>query len=193
MCSPCQVTEATDLDGDEEVSIPFPDLMDISKCLEGGGVSTTRTISCIDFILPTFQIGLNREEMFRICLSMKQLTQTQPLVSSRFWGKVFGTQRDYLVVEAEFQEGEGEEEDEGSEAGDGGDKEEEEEDEGDDIGSEAEKDEPPQSQWKPPPTVPKEEAKTGANKKTYFVCNNGEYIVWGGVSLWDNLMMCGVL
>ena len=42
---------------------------------------------------------------------------------------------------------------------------------GDDGEDEEEKDEPPKSQWKAPPTVPKEEAKTGANKKTYFVCN----------------------
>lgn len=109
--------------------------------------------------------------MFRISLAMKQLTHTQPLLSTRFWGKVFGTQRDYLIVEAEYQEGEGEEEPEGSESGepaDGG----EEMDEADEEGSEAEKDEPPKSQWKPPPTVPKEEAKSGANKKSYFVCNN---------------------
>ncbi len=115
--------------------------------------------------------------MFRISLAMKQLTRTQPLVSTRFWGKVFGTQRDYLIVEAEYQEGEGEEEPEGSESEDrmdGG----EETEEGDEEGSEAEKDEPPKSQWKPPPTVPKEEAKSGANKKTYFVCNNRKLTVF---------------
>lgn len=43
-------------------------------------------------------------------------------------------------------------------------------------GSEEEKDEPPKSQWKPPPVIPKEEPKTGANKKTYFVCNQRESI-----------------
>ena len=30
---------------------------------------------------------------------------------------------------------------------------------------------PPKSTWKPSPTVPKEEFRTGANKKLYFVCN----------------------
>ena len=106
---------------------------------------------------------------------MKQLTQTQPLVSARFWGKVFGTVSNYIIAEAEFQEGEGEEDEDGAEGeppedvgGDGGDL--------DDEGSEAEKDEPPKSQWKPPPTVPKEEPKSGANKKTYFVCNNRELV-----------------
>ena len=43
-------------------------------------------------------------------------------------------------------------------------------------GSEEEKDEPPKSQWKPPPVIPKEEPKTGANKKTYFVCNQRKLI-----------------
>ena len=46
---------------------------------------------------------------------------------------------------------------------------------GDEEGSEDERDEPPKSQWKPPPRVPKEEAKAGANKKTYFVCNQREH------------------
>ena len=36
---------------------------------------------------------------------------------------------------------------------------------------EEESNEPPKSLWKPPPVVPKEDNKTGANKKTYFVCN----------------------
>ena len=29
----------------------------------------------------------------------------------------------------------------------------------------------PKPVYKPPPVVPKEEQRTGANKKTYFVCN----------------------
>ena len=38
---------------------------------------------------------------------------------------------------------------------------------------EEEKDEPPKSTWKPPPTIPKEDNKTGTNKKSFFVCNDG--------------------
>lgn len=85
-------------------------------------------------------------------------------------GKMFGTERDYLIAEAEYPEGEGEEEEEeeGGDEGDGGGRD---GGEGDDEGSEEEKDEPPKSEWKPPPTVLKEDAKTGVNKKTYFVCN----------------------
>ena len=121
-----------------------------------------------------FQVGLSREEYFRVNLALKKLCQDFPLSSARFWGKVFGTKANYIIAEAEFQEGEGEEEEEEEE------KEEEkaetepepEDEETENDGSESEKDEPPKSQWKPLPTVPKEEFSTGANKKTYFVCNN---------------------
>ena len=73
----------------------------------------------------------------------------------------------------EFQEGEGEEEEEEPE------KEQDNDGDGntediDDDRSDSERDEPPKSQWKPPPTVPREEPKTGANKMTYFVCNMRE-------------------
>ena len=54
----------------------------------------------------------------------------------------------------------------------GGGKEEEGDEEGEE--GEGEKDEPPKSQWKPPRTVPREKAKSGVNKKTYFVCNQRE-------------------
>lgn len=105
-----------------------------------------------------------------------QLSQVEPLVSVRFWGKVLGTKANYIIAEAEFQEGEGEEEEKeepkGGEEVEGGSEEEDLENES----SENEKDEPPKSQWKPPPTVPKEEPKTGANKKTYFVCNNRKFL-----------------
>lgn len=122
------------------------------------------------------QIGLGREEFFRINLSLKQLTEKYPLASTKFWGKIFGTKANYIIAEAEFQEGEGEEEEEeersekeqGEGDGDGG------TEDMDDDRSDSERDEPPKSQWKPPPTVPKEEPKTGANKMTYFVCNTRE-------------------
>jgi hypothetical protein len=33
-------------------------------------------------------------------------------------------------------------------------------------------DDTPKPDFKPPPVVPKEDNRTGANKKTYFVCND---------------------
>ena len=122
----------------------------------------------------SLQIGLGKEEYFRINLALKQLTQTEPLVSARFWGKIFGTNANYIIAEAEYQEGEGEEDEK-----EAGEEETEEDVEGelDTEGSESEKDEPPKSQWKPPPVVPKEEQKTGVNKKTYFVCNCRKFVL----------------
>lgn len=38
--------------------------------------------------------------------------------------------------------------------------------------SEQEEDDTPKPDFKPPPEIPKEENKTGTNKKTYFVCND---------------------
>ena len=41
------------------------------------------------------------------------------------------------------------------------------------VPGEGEEDDTPKPEFKPPPVVPKEENRTGANKKTYFVCNEG--------------------
>ena len=116
--------------------------------------------------------------MLRINLTLKQLTQKEPVVSARFWGKIFGTEANYIVAEVEYQEGEGEEEEE--EGGEGLAEGEEEgsgngggDEEGED--SEETKDELPKSQWKPPPVAPKEDPKSGTNKRTYFVCNSRKF------------------
>mgnify|MGYP001797239603 CR=1 FL=1 len=45
-----------------------------------------------------------------------------------------------------------------------------------DEDEEQEEDDTPKPAWKPPPVTPKEEARTGANKKTYFVCNERRFI-----------------
>jgi radial spoke head protein 4A len=102
-------------------------------------------------------------------VSSKNLVDNHPLQHVRFWGKVFGTQQNYIIAEVEYREGEeaGEEEEEAEEEPDE-DKEKEDADEGEE---EAEEDVLPKPDYKPPPEVPKEEARMGANKKTYFVCN----------------------
>ena len=114
-------------------------------------------------------MGIGKDETYRILLALKQLTREFPLASVKFWGKIYGTKANYIIAEAEFQEGQGEEDDEEEEemkeeGEDNNEKGEEDEDE-------EERDEPPKSQWKPPPVIPKEDPKTGTNKKTYFVCN----------------------
>jgi radial spoke head protein 4A len=70
----------------------IPDLLEEASMFEWGG------------------IGLGKEETFRIMLSMKQLLESHPLKNVRLFGKIFGTQADYIICESEFKEGEGEEE-----------------------------------------------------------------------------------
>lgn len=49
-------------------------------------------------------IGLPRLEVFAIMLSMNELIKTEPIASIRFWGKIYGTIKNYIVVETELKE-----------------------------------------------------------------------------------------
>ena len=57
-------------------------------------------------------IGLCREEMIRIWMALKALVDTHSLEHARFWGKIFGTEQNYIVAEVEYREGEEEAADE---------------------------------------------------------------------------------
>ncbi|KAK2554388.1 Radial spoke head protein 4-like protein A [Acropora cervicornis] len=98
-------------------------------------------------------IGLSREEMFRVFLALKQLVDSKPLQMVRFWGKVFGIECNYYIAE----QGEGETEEQPKE-----------EDKGEEDEEGGEEDDAPKSDWKPPPVIPKEENRTGTNKRTFF-------------------------
>ncbi|XP_010945392.1 radial spoke head protein 6 homolog A [Camelus bactrianus] len=116
-------------------------------------------------------VGLGSDESFRIFMALKQLVEQQPILTCRFWGKILGLSRSYLVAEVEFREGEEEgEEEEMEEMMEGGDVM---ETHGEEEGEEEEKipDVIPKPTWKPPPAIPKEESRSGANKYLYFVCN----------------------
>ncbi|XP_032958900.1 radial spoke head protein 4 homolog A-like isoform X2 [Rhinolophus ferrumequinum] len=108
-------------------------------------------------------VGLGTDETYRICLALKQLTDTHPIQRCRFWGKIFGLEMNYIVAEVEFREGEDEEEMEEEDVI-------EQRDNGDSEG-EGDEDELPRSSYKAPQAIPKEECRTGANKYVYFVCN----------------------
>ncbi|XP_072499227.1 radial spoke head protein 4 homolog A [Notamacropus eugenii] len=134
------------LEGDQEqedeiAESPLPNIMESAFYFEQAGV------------------GLSTDETYRIFLALKQLTDTQPIQTCRFWGKILGLEMNYIVAEVEFREGEDEEEIE-------------EEDiiEGSEI-DEDEEDGLPKSSYKGPQVIPKEESRTGTNKYTYFVCN----------------------
>lgn len=49
-------------------------------------------------------LGLPRSEMFCIMLSMRKLIREEPIATIRFWGKIHGLYRNYLVVETELKE-----------------------------------------------------------------------------------------
>lgn len=138
---------------EEGTEIAFPNLMKICYFLEQAGV------------------GLSRDETFRVLLALKQLSDTQPLQTVRFWGKIFGTEQNYYIAEGEYREGEEveeePEEESDNEGGDGADK----KSDVDEEGEEEVEDKPPKIDWKPPPVVPREENQSGTNKRVYFVCN----------------------
>uniref|UniRef100_A0A1I8HMT7 HECT domain-containing protein n=3 Tax=Macrostomum lignano TaxID=282301 RepID=A0A1I8HMT7_9PLAT len=133
--------------GEDDADPRLPNLLQLAFFFEQGGV------------------GIDKDEIYRIWLSLKKLVDEKPIEKLRFWGKVLGTEQNYYVAEVEFREGEGEEEAE-EEA------EPERDDKDDEEGEEEEtEDDTPKPNFKPAPPVPKEEPGTGANKYAYFVCN----------------------
>lgn len=113
-------------------------------------------------------IGLSRDETYLIFLALKKLVSVQPIQTCRFWGRILGREKNYIIAEVHYREGEEEEETEEEEIIDEGDKR---MDLVEDEDEEKETSEPPKSTYKPPPVIPKEENGTGANKYVYFVCN----------------------
>ena len=51
--------------------------------------------------------ALSREEMVRIWLALRSLVESHPVERVRFWGKILGTERHYVVAEVQWREGEG--------------------------------------------------------------------------------------
>ena len=79
---------------DEDVETPLPNLMELC------------------FFFEQAAIGMNREEMIRVWLALKNLVDNHPLQHVRFWGKVFGREQNYYIAEVEYREGDEEEEEE---------------------------------------------------------------------------------
>ncbi|KAI3368428.1 hypothetical protein L3Q82_025387 [Scortum barcoo] len=129
---------------EELVETPLPNVNEIGFYMEQAGV------------------GLGREEMQRIFLALKQLVESQALQRCRLWGKILGRESNYIVAEAEYREGDEEEEPSTEEAAETEEREAE--------AQENEMDPLPQSTYKALPVVPKEAIGTGANKFVYYVC-----------------------
>lgn len=80
--------EEEEAEHDEEIETPLPNLMELVYYFEQAN------------------IGLNREEMIRIWLALKNLVDNHPLQHVRFWGKMNGTQQNYIIAEVEYRDGE---------------------------------------------------------------------------------------
>ncbi len=44
-------------------------------------------------------IGFGEDEVFKLAKSIKRLTQMSGANLVRFWGKIYGLQKDYMIVE----------------------------------------------------------------------------------------------
>lgn len=82
---------------DDNIESPLPNLPELFYNFEQAG------------------IGIGREELIRIWLALKNLVDSYPLQTVRFWGKVFGLEQNYIVAETEYREGEEEEPEEQAE------------------------------------------------------------------------------
>ena len=143
--------EETDAPPEDEEKPAVPDIVSIASRFEEGGV------------------GIGKYDALRINIALKKLVTKHPIVNTRFWGKIFGLEKDYYVAEAQYKDGEAPKAPE-----------KEEEEAVDPVAAEEPEEgvvveaPPPKSQFKPPPPVPIEEQGNGANKKVYFVTNESK-------------------
>lgn len=150
--------DEADDDGDDKAAVE--DIMEVLDLFGGGGV------------------GVPSHEAYRLSVSLKRLSDKEPLASVRFWGKLTGVKADYLVAEAVVDPDRVAEDE--AEAGDAaGDNEEDEDDE--DRAARGEAVFAPLNTYKQrkPVAIPTEEAGApGANKHTYYVAVSTDLAVW---------------
>ena len=121
-------------------------------------------------------VGLSREEVVRVALSLKRLGGAQALKSLRFFGKILTTSGQYYVAESIWHDGAGiiEAAPDAAEAGEGDDADagegaaDEEGAEGDAAAAANEQEAVPTAP--PAIVIPTEDQGTGANMNTYWVC-----------------------
>ncbi|KAL7746710.1 hypothetical protein RI367_007990 [Sorochytrium milnesiophthora] len=95
LCVPLKAEE-------KETEGQIPDILDIAGVFEWAGIT------------------FGKEEMYLIALSISRLVIQKSLQSARLWGKIVGTQKDYIVVEAEGGDDYGHDDAGGGAAGEGG-------------------------------------------------------------------------
>jgi len=152
----------------------IPDIMSLSNLFEWAGLS------------------LGKEETFLINASMQKLMNDKGLKSMRFWGKIYGTKKNYYIVEADQKDEDDDDEvygeddavnpeeeetnldneNENNENNENENKEENENEENEIQESQIEEPEYPVPKIKiKKPNPLSKELKTGINKYIYYVCN----------------------
>lgn len=89
--------------------VPTEALLKLAKALqtstdpEAAPATPTTYMGELPDQMPMFAwagVGLSKEETYRIYLSMQKLAKDKSLPVVRFFGKIFGTKADYLIIEA---------------------------------------------------------------------------------------------
>ena len=136
----------------------------------------------IKVLTDNIQVSLGTEETYLLSLSIRSLTKQFALRSVRLFGKVLGTQKDYIIVESELENPDEEYDDPFSSEKEEGQKSQENAQE---EAKEPELDEdgnpkiPEELQGIPPKPKAKRQAKyaseqqTGVNRYVYWACNQG--------------------
>lgn len=132
------------------------------------------------FYLEHSGLGLPKTEMYCLTMSIKKLIRTEPIISVKFWGKIFGLYKNFLILEAELTS------EEHAKRNDNYAVTEDTKIDSIDDPLEQIKDIPgediipklwetlppiPKIQYEPPPEPPSEPSGVGVNKKVYYVCN----------------------
>lgn len=75
------------IEQEQALAASVPDLLNEAQLLQWAGVS------------------LGKEELYFLSLSMKELVKQQPTITElRFFGKIFGSTRDYYVAESKLKQ-----------------------------------------------------------------------------------------
>lgn len=86
--------------------VPTEGLLKLAKALQTSTdpeVTPASYVSELPDQMPMFSwagVGLSKEETYRIYLAMLKLGKEKELPAVRFFGKIFGTKADYIIVEA---------------------------------------------------------------------------------------------
>ncbi|OEH75656.1 radial spokehead family protein [Cyclospora cayetanensis] len=81
-----RLVQAADPENEVHIAAECPDFLEVNRLLNWAGC------------------GFTASEAFRICCALKRLLASSPgIVSARFWGKVLGIKKDYIIAETRYE------------------------------------------------------------------------------------------